>query len=109
MEPAVRENPTDLSEASSDLTWSKMGMRSLYRECIDLCAFFTHVAEQTPVLLKDNAVRFIFDLDPTLGKIDTDPTRLLRIIENLLTNAITFTPTGEMLFMVRPVQRDDGR
>lgn len=74
MAPGTRENFTALGKEISDLTWLDIDMRLLYREGIDLCAFFTRVAEQASVLIKAKPVRFTLDLDPRLGKIVTDPT-----------------------------------
>jgi len=76
MEPEVRENPAALSKARSDLTWIKMGRLSLHRERVDLRVFLTRVAKQVPMPIKDNRIPLILDLDPTLGEVETDPTRL---------------------------------
>jgi signal transduction histidine kinase len=106
MEPEERENPPVLSKASSDLTWIEIGTRSLHRERVDLHVFLTRVAEQAPMLIKDKSVPVILDLDPTLGEVETDPTQLGQIIENLLTNVITFTPAGEIWLMAKSVKWD---
>ena len=104
----ARENPTALGKELAALTWLATDARSLYRENIDLCIFFTRVAERASVLIKDKPVRFTLDLDPMLGKIFIDPTRFLQTIENLLADAIMCTTTGALLLMARPIQQDDG-
>jgi signal transduction histidine kinase len=106
MESEMRENLTALSKASSDLTWIKMSRPSLHRERVDLRVFLTRVAEQTPMPIKDKREPLIFDLDPTLGEVETDPTRLRQIIENLLINASKFPPAGEIRLMAKLVEWD---
>ena len=108
IQPEAQANPTALGKELSSFTWLATDARSLYRENIDLGAFFTRIAERASVLIKDKPVRFTLDLDPMLGKIFIDPTRFLQTIENLLADAIMCTTTGALLLMARPIQQDDG-
>jgi CheY-like chemotaxis protein/two-component sensor histidine kinase len=54
-------------------------------------------------------IRIEVDLDPMLGRISCDPTRMQQVVWNLLSNAIKFTPKGGTVSVRTAQQRSSAR
>ncbi|GAB3920972.1 hybrid sensor histidine kinase/response regulator transcription factor [Larkinella terrae] len=61
----------------------------------DLVAFFRTLAGSFESLAEDRNIRFSYKLDETEYWAEFDPDKLEKIVTNLLSNALKFTPAGQ--------------
>jgi signal transduction histidine kinase len=71
------------------------GRERVQVERTDLRELLRDVADITEPLLKKKGLRFSMEC-PAVGEIDTDPAKLRQILLNLISNAVKFTPSGEV-------------
>jgi signal transduction histidine kinase len=79
-----------------DLAKIEAGRISLELETCDIGALVAEVVEAARPLARRNRNRLTVRFDPSLGRIDTDPTNLRQALLNLLSNACKFTDNGEI-------------
>jgi PAS domain S-box-containing protein len=77
-----------------DLTQSEAGGLSLERKTVDLVRLAKDAAAGVAFQVEDKAIDFAVQLDKSLGKVSGDAKRLRQALDNLLRNAIAFTPGG---------------
>jgi len=77
-----------------DVTRLEAGRLALECSRISAAAIAAEAAETQKALAQSNAVDLRVELPPQLPDIDADRDRLLQVFENLIGNAIKFTPAG---------------
>ncbi|MGA9997319.1 MAG: ATP-binding protein [Pyrinomonadaceae bacterium] len=80
----------DLLDASK----LESGTMRLDLTSIDLCALTNELRETMEPLAREKSITLVETLSETLPPIEADRTKLRRILVNLLSNALKFTPKG---------------
>jgi CheY-like chemotaxis protein/nitrogen-specific signal transduction histidine kinase len=70
------------------------GKLRLTREPLEVVSLLRSAADAVRPMAEAKAITITLDLEPDLGMIVADATRLHQVIWNLLTNAVKFTPNG---------------
>ncbi|MEN9231397.1 MAG: PAS domain S-box protein [Thermostichus sp. DG02_5_bins_236] len=98
----------DLSKIESErleLEENPFSLRQLVEDLLDLMAI--QAQDKTKVLRTANGVELAALVDPTLpDTLIGDSARLRQILINLLSNALKFTPAGEVVLTIQPGNRD---
>jgi PAS domain S-box-containing protein len=79
-----------------DLAHSEKGSLHLVRKEVDLCETLRVAASFVEVQAQRKSLRLNIDLPPEPITVRADPDRLRQVFVNLLTNAVKFTPQGEV-------------
>ncbi|TGL53149.1 response regulator [Leptospira kemamanensis] len=100
-----------LSLINDILDFNKIEERLVVIEAIDfnIKEFLKSITTSFQVRANEKLLDFQLDLDPNLPEyIHTDPTRLLQILNNLLSNALKFTQKGSihLKLKVEPMEED---
>jgi signal transduction histidine kinase len=77
-----------------DLTTSDNGRLSIHKEPVDLHAVIVAALAVVECAAKDKGIGLDLELKPRSAFVLGDALRLQRVIWNLLTNAVKFTPNG---------------
>ncbi|HEV2748813.1 MAG TPA: ATP-binding protein [Allosphingosinicella sp.] len=77
-----------------DLTQSDSGSLLLTEEQIELTELCAEAAEQVADPARRKRIDFVVDVDPSAGSVVGDRRRLRQALDNILTNAIVYTPEG---------------
>ncbi len=77
-----------------DLTQSQAGSLPLEKRPVDLARIAAEAAKAADVGAIEKSIIFEVALEPGLGSISGDTRRLRQVIDNLLSNAVRFTPPG---------------
>ncbi len=89
-----------------DMSKIESGHATLNQETFSLTHFLRSIKETLVLKASKKGVRFYVEWDSTLPEfISTDQGKLRQILFNLLDNAIKYTPSGEVKFTVRPVDK----
>jgi signal transduction histidine kinase len=94
---AILESVTRLSTLIDhvlDLTQSQAGALPLEKRAVDLGRTATEAGKAVAAAAAEKSIEFQVDLDETLGSVTGDSRRLRQALDNLLGNAIRFTPPG---------------
>ena len=93
-----------------DLSKLEAGQLKNEAEPGDIAAFFRTIASLFGSLADSQAIRFVFEQEPTTYLADFDRDKIEKITTNLLANAFKFTPAGnEVRMMVRYENRPDSQ
>jgi PAS domain S-box-containing protein len=106
-DPAVRDGilaigrsaqlQTHLIDDVLDVSRIVSGKMHLSVENVDVERIVRNAVESVRTSADAKSIAIRLDLDPALGRIVADPTRVQQIIWNLLTNAIKFSPHGGVI------------
>jgi len=107
----VHSGETLLTLLNDILDFSKIEAGRLELEEVDLS--LATVVEEVAALFaqtaKERGVALRAEVDPNLGPVCGDPTRLRQILNNLTSNALKFTAAGEVTLTADPLEVRDGR
>ncbi|UXD86156.1 ATP-binding protein [Thalassolituus hydrocarboniclasticus] len=93
------------------LDFSKMGAGKLQLEQTDfsLTALLSSIAASASIPAFDSSIEFILDIAAIEhDSVQGDPARLQQIISNLTSNAVKFTPAGEIILRASTAEEDNG-
>lgn len=75
--------------------------------CFDIVGLFDTVVDMSASLIRKKAIRLERDIDSTLPLVDADRDKVLHVLNNLIGNAIEFTPReGRIRLEARRWERD---
>ena len=77
-----------------DLTQSQAGALPLEKRPVDLDRIARDAAKAADAAAAEKSIAFTVELEPGLGQISGDTRRLRQVLDNLLGNAMHFTPPG---------------
>ncbi len=80
-----------------DLACFSAGVMEIRREAIDLKGFLNGLAQEWEASIRDRSLVLHKRISPSLPKIETDKNRLEKVLNNLLDNAVKFTPQGKIV------------
>ena len=83
-----------------DLSKIEAGKMDLYVESFDIPTMVEEVAATIDALVKKNGNRLNVEVDPSLGEMRADLTKVRQALFNLLSNAAKFTHEGEIALVV---------
>ncbi|MGA2114184.1 MAG: ATP-binding protein [Bryobacteraceae bacterium] len=84
-----------------DMAKVSSGNLSIERTCFDLSRLTREIASPAAAQAEARQLRFVLRLAPDLPRhVDGDPVRIRQVVSNLVTNAVKFTPTGEVRLAV---------
>jgi signal transduction histidine kinase len=95
----VRRNAGELYELISamlDLSRLEAGRLPVDVKTIELRDLLTEIRDETREVQKQSGLHFVWNVDPELPPMQTDPGKLKIVIKNLLGNAIRFTAKGSV-------------
>ncbi len=93
-----------------DLSKIEAGKMFLERTGFDLETSLQQLADICLLKAREKGLELLFDIAPDVPlQLIGDPLRLGQVLLNLVGNAIKFTPKGEVLVVVRCVNKDDQR
>ncbi len=91
-----------------DLSKIEAGKMEVYLESFDLGEMLDTIVRTGHTLMEKNQNKLISDMDPTLGQMYSDITKIRQVLFNLLSNAAKFTDKGTVTLRVQATQ-EDGR
>jgi len=91
-----------------DMSRIEAGRIQLYLEKFQIETLLDDVVSATGPAISQNDNQFQLDLEPDLGIMYSDPTRIRQVLINLLTNAAKFTENGRVALQVRRESRPFG-
>lgn len=97
----------DLVDQMLELSKSGAGELRLNLIHDDILGFLKYITESFHALAHNKKIDLNFDTEEDLLEMDYDPKKILRLITNLLANAIKFTPEyGKILLSARMIKTD---
>jgi signal transduction histidine kinase len=98
----IRDNAsrmTGMTDDLTDLVKLQMGRLEISREAVDIRVSFDSVRRLLDVVAKRLNIRLEAEAAPGLATVPADPSHLLRVLTNLVSNALKFTPAGGQVRM----------
>lgn len=94
----IRESSTTCLHMISDLLQTDFDFKEteLHKKPVDLPVFLDHAVTLLTFRAAEKNQRLILD-DPAQTIVNADPDKLLRVLNNLIVNAIKFSPEGETI------------
>ena len=89
-----------------DLSKIESGKMEIFIEEIDLPRTLDDIVGTVTPLVEANGSRLVAEIDPRIGLVRTDVTKLTQSLLNLLSNAAKFTHDGEVRLSVLLAERD---
>jgi signal transduction histidine kinase len=89
-----------------DLSKVEAGKMEIYLETFEIRQLVDEVVNTLDTLVKKNDNRLKVEVDPSLGEMRADVTKVRQALFNLLSNAAKFTRQGEIGLAVRGEQED---
>lgn len=104
----IRESSTSCLHMISDLLQTDFDFKEteIQKKTVDLPVFLDHAVTLLTFRAAEKNQRLILD-DQPLVVVNADPDKLLRVLNNLIVNAIKFSPAGETI-RVNMAQSDKG-
>ncbi len=90
-----------------DLSKVEAGKLELYPESVELQGLIRHVISILQPDVETKNLSLAVNVDPTLGEVVVDPSRLKQVLYNFLSNAIKFTPAGGCVGVVVRADGDE--
>jgi len=90
-----------------DLSKIEAGRMDLFLESFEIPGMVEEVVSTIDALVKKNDNRLRIELDPSLGEMRADLTKVRQSLFNLLSNAAKFTREGEIALSVQAQRVDD--
>ncbi|MCS6925909.1 MAG: PAS domain S-box protein [Candidatus Binatia bacterium] len=90
-----------------DLSKIEAGKLALEEVAFPLCESVGDVLKTLAARAHEKGLELLYAVDPAVPEIVRgDPTRLRQVVANLVSNAIKFTPHGEVIVRIEPLQVD---
>ena len=96
-----------LVNAILDVNRLKSGAMPLVRNIVDLPDIASEVVDEVALLAGEKEIEILMDIPLTLPPIDVDPSLITRVIQNLVNNAIKFTPEKGSIHLKAWQEPDD--
>ncbi len=96
-----------LVNAILDVNRLKSGAMPLVRNVVDLADIASEVIDEAAVLVSDKDLTITMDIPMTLPPIDVDPSLIMRVIQNLVNNAVKFTLEGGSVHLKAWQEQED--
>ncbi|MBW2267502.1 MAG: response regulator [Deltaproteobacteria bacterium] len=87
-----------------DLSKIEAGKMDLYLETFDVGTMIDEVAATIDALIKKNGNELVLEIEPSIGNIRADLTKVRQGLFNLLSNAAKFTHEGTVTLAITPEQ-----
>lgn len=91
----------DLITAALDLSRLEAGRLPIEIKEVRIAALLDELQKETQGLLEQSPVSFVWQVEPDLLSIRTDPNKLKIVLKNLVGNAIKFTAEGSVSVIAR--------
>jgi signal transduction histidine kinase len=82
-----------------DLTQSEAGGLPLERKSVDMRRVAREACKAAESAAAEKSIEFVAELDKSLGTLHGDARRIRQVLDNLLANAIRFTPPGGRILL----------
>ncbi|GAO38870.1 putative two-component histidine kinase [Sphingomonas changbaiensis NBRC 104936] len=82
-----------------DLTQSEAGGLPLEKKSVDVRRIVREAAKATDAAASEKSIEFTVEIEKTLGTMNGDARRIRQVLDNLLANAIRFTPPGGQILL----------
>jgi PAS domain S-box-containing protein len=100
------ESQKALVEDLLDVSRIVSGKFSITHEKLSLVSVVVSTVDQLKPLALENKIILRTDLDPTADDVEGDPVRLQQIVNNLVNNAVKYTPPGGQIIV--GLKRENG-
>jgi len=82
-----------------DLATIEAGRLQLECQAVDLAAIIAHNARLNSTLAQRKSIRIVTDISPKLPPVYVDAVKIEQVLNNLLANAVKFSPAGSVMFV----------